>query len=311
MFPISSSAVTLILLSTVFVGGAATGYARRWRIALLSIPIFTLVVSAAGDRIDPGYGGWPFLLALAAAGGFVALGIGQIWGWLARRLGLSKRVGTWATLAFLVLPAIALTTFTLERQYLPDACRSALAVDMNGNTFLIRPEDSAFFRWKPGGSGERAYNYSLDRRNQDSSAKLCRLAAGGGELITPHQLDFDRDTPLVTSCRNGACRDTSYPAKFSLTAISDTGGIKPSAWFGDQTGNNILWGGDNADGWICFLPSGSIDWLHCQRWVTPERGIRAAASADRRPETAREILLGELESEINGWLAHLNDFDLE
>jgi hypothetical protein len=270
-----------------------------------------LAVSVVGNRINPGYGNWPFLIGFTAFPGLVALGMGQIWGWLARRLGLCKRVGTWATLVFLVLPAIAITTFALERQYLPDACRSALAVDMNGNNFLVRIEDGSSFRWHPGGSGERGHSYSLGRRNKDEAAILCRLAGGGSEKIAPDQIDFGRDTPLVTSCRSGECREASDPVKFSITAISDPAAIKPSAWFGDQTRDDILWGGDNADGWICFLPSGSINWLNCQLWTTPQLGIRAKASADRRPETEPENLMRELEGEIENWLAHLSNFDLE
>lgn len=310
MFPISTLAIVAALFAAVLQIGAISGYLRRWRILCLSLPALALVISGVWNSKHPEYGGWPFFIALAAIAGLATLGIGQAWGWLIQRLGRSNQPRKWPALVFLCSPAVALTLFALERQYVPESCQRALAVDMNGNDFLVRIEDSALFRWPPGGSGEGFYRYSFERAAKDDAARLCRLSGGGSEKIAVDQIDFGQDTPMMTACPNGKCSDASWPTRFSLAAVSDNSAIKPSAWFGDQSRDDILWDGDNADGWICFLPSSSIMWLNCTVWITPQPGIRASASADRRPDVGTDSLVQELERDVERWLAHLRDFNL-
>ena len=296
MFPLSAFALVAIGLTLCAALGAATMFRRRFR-ASVYLPV-GIALGAALLAPCETYGCRPLVVAILSVAATVALAFGQVWGWLVAFVSERFAIPTVAGVPAILLPAIALSAAALERQYVRSECRDDVPVEMAGVAFEIEPDDDALFRWLPGGSGERSLRYALDRGAKDDTAALCRLAMRNG-AVQPDRIDFAPPEPRI--CTGAACRTALAPSVSLETVFADDP-HKPVAWFGDETRDDILWSGDVDDGWLCFLPRGSITWLNCTVWTTPTPGLRAEISADRPVDQPPDALISNLDQSLDAFL---------
>ncbi|NNE78964.1 MAG: hypothetical protein HKN18_01720 [Silicimonas sp.] len=309
MFPLSDLGVLALTASAPFLAGALTGVLRRrWSVLVLllaAVVFYGVYVRPALDSTDAAFRG----LAASVYGAIFLLAwvLGELWGWGIRVF--RQRVSLPASAAWVIciLPALAVSGWTLHRQYVPESCLGGLTVQMGGAAFHLGVEDNAWLAWYPDGAGEAWEFYSAERDRKDSLARLCRLGSNGDRPLTAREVALGEVGTRATSCQEGRACITTDTSEFLLQSVALEDPVKPSAWFGDEIRDDIQWSGTAGDGWICFLPNGSFTWVACQRWITPASGVRAMASADFEAGTDPERAVTELETVIADWLVRLTE----
>lgn len=304
MFPLSFLFITLSICCVIFTIGTLTGYLRRLRLMTVIFPIISIILSVIWFQLEPGYGGGPFILGYFGGAALVLTSTGIMWGWityaLQRKINFRKKIAP----ALLLLPSLIVLTIGFERQYVVDACVQELEARMYGMTFIVSIEDSALFRWNTGGSGEIAYQYERGISHKDDVAELCRQSEYGKRAIEVDRVDFAPSTTNQRGCKTEQC-EKAASAEFSMVATAPPFTLNTFKRLSHGTNGKVLSHGDNADGWICFLPTLPEKPLKCSLWRAYMQSALAISTVEEAHETPHEKLLEKLNSNIDFWINRL------
>lgn len=227
MFPLSQDFVYILQLSSFF-SICAVCFLLTSKSRLYIIPPITVYAVYSVWRIanlGTGYEGLAQIIITGLI--FILLLIAALWIFVLkhifRRIDMNTdiNISKGALSFFAILPAVIITTYSFERQYVPKSTCSEdrIAITIGMNDYILRREYNSMIRMKSKTrSGNSQFDYSYERKSKNDLRGICNLSKSARKPITINQLwihPHKIKNSLDMSCEKGSSYSKQFCSEYS------------------------------------------------------------------------------------------------
>ena len=290
MFPLSDSFMAILGVSSLFAASSLSTLCAQKKRIFAVIPPAILAIILAWRIPENGGGQYDWLGDFMFIGGALVIVVASaVWAILTcmvankftqkTNLDVKMRKGKLILMLVAILPSVALSGYSLKKQYVPDArCSNDSVIFVLGtHEYTVGPEFQPRIEREAANSNRRQnFFYSNKKSDKEDMANLCKETNNGHTSI---QVDVLWLTPAANFKNlDSICGGNTGPTKAYCTAYSSKlyqtvhkilftkhPQVLPS-WFQHKDNPWVLTGGNLVNGFVCLGEDDGLEPIQCKVW---------------------------------------------